>query len=298
MLTVAVFSFNRGDYLRNCVESVQRNLPGAAIRIYDDNSDDPATRAVLADLGVPVITPDVSDGGRHGGLYANMQAALMAAQTPWILFLQDDMQVVRPVSISDHQMIEACFATDPRIGFVSPIFIKAVRQRRHERLLQPAAAGRFYVPSDLAGKKLQSRRLAYFDAPIAHVARLAAAGWHFAATEGANVAQARARFSYMPILADPFTFFCPEVPFYRNRSQSRAARLAQRVVGGAVKSLADMTLAEVAQLKARSMAELPIAERFLTTTDPNVRRPFVYKDVAARWWLRALHGLEQKLTRR
>lgn len=298
MIEVAVFSFNRGAYLQNCVGSIRRNMPGALVTVFDDNSTDSETLAVLDRLALPVVRPMADGGQRHGGLYANMQAAVDRATRPWVLFLQDDMQVVRLVAPSDIATIAACFATDPAIGFVSPIFIKAVRQRRHERLLQPAGAGRFYLPSDLARAKLLHRKMVYFDASIAHVARLRAAGWRFAATEAENARQARARFSCMPILADPFTFFCPEVPFYRNRSQSLAARLARRVVGGEVKSLVDMTPAEVARFKARSMTELPVAERFLTTTDPNVRRPFVYKDVAARWWLRLLHGLEQKLTRR
>ena len=44
MFEVAIFSYNRGEYLKNCVESVRRNIPDATIRVYDDCSDDPETR--------------------------------------------------------------------------------------------------------------------------------------------------------------------------------------------------------------------------------------------------------------
>jgi hypothetical protein len=274
------------------VQSVQRNLPGAAIRVYDDNSDDPATQAVLADLGVPVITPQASDGGRHGGLYANMQAALMAAETPWILFLQEDMQVVRPVGDADMATIATLFAQDARRAFVGPTFLKAIRLKRHQRLCVPREKPRCYRLRHGATEAEQAARIAYFDVAIGHVTRLRAAGWQFADTEHGNVQQARKLFSDMPTLGEPFVFYLPEVPVFRDRRKSLAARIAARLSGPGVKAFHDMTPEQVARFALRPLDQWPVAEDFLTPRDPDVRRPFVYKDVKRTWWLALLHRAE------
>jgi hypothetical protein len=100
------------------------------------------------------------------------------------------------------------------------------------------------------------------------------------------------------VLADPIAFFCPEVPFFRNRDKKTlASRIAGRFVGRHLKSFHDMTADEVARMKARELAVWPVAENFLRTTDPSVVRPFVYKDVKARVWLYLLHKIEQLLRR-
>ncbi len=292
MLTVAVFSYNRGDYLRNCVQSVQRNIPHAVIKVYDDNSDDPATLTVLAELGVPVITTDVNDIGRHGGLYANMQTALMAAKTQWILFLQEDMQVVRRVDDSDLNTIAALFAEDPQRAFISPVFIKGVRLKRHQRLNAPQSDPRCYRSRCQVTDTEYAARITYNDVCIGNVARLRQAEWNYVESEHGNVLQARRLFSDMPTLGAPFVFFLPEVPVFRDRRKSLAARIAARMTRQGIKSFHDMTPDEAARFVARSLDQWPVAENYLRSIDPTVRRPFVYKDVNRHWWLALLHRLE------
>ncbi len=290
-LAVAVFSYNRGDYLRNCLESLRRNMPFAEVTVYDDHSDDPATLAYLGSLRERVVQPPRDKGTRHGGLYANMQASLAGASSDMLLFLQEDMQVVRPVSERDVQEIAALFDASPDRAFVSPAFIKGLRRRRYLRGLMPCATPRSYVSRNHAD------RLAYFDVAVAHVARLRAADWRFAASEHANVLQAREAFGDMPVMAEPFVFYCPEVPIFRNRGRSLASRMAARLTGPDVKAFADMTDAEMHAFRARPLDRWPVAEDFLHPLNPRVRRPFVYADVRARWWLRVLHKLEQALKR-
>jgi glycosyltransferase involved in cell wall biosynthesis len=85
-LTVAVFSFNRGAYLENCLASLQRNMPKARVVVYDDLSDDPATQAVLRQLTVPLVQPKVAAMAQHGGLYDNMARAVADVQTDYLMF--------------------------------------------------------------------------------------------------------------------------------------------------------------------------------------------------------------------
>ena len=50
-LEIAIFSYNRGAYLENCVTSVVRNMPGIPYLVYDDGSDDSSTLSYLHRLG-------------------------------------------------------------------------------------------------------------------------------------------------------------------------------------------------------------------------------------------------------
>lgn len=296
MIDVAIMAYNRPDYLKNCVDSVRRNIPQARIRVYDDVSDDPQQLRYLKELGDEAVISPSEDKGRHGNLHANMAAALAGAQHDLLLILQDDMQVVRPVNADDIAQINACFQRFPESGFVSPLFMRGDRMRRFKRELAPMADMRFYI-SDPANRGDSKKFLSYFDSHIAHVARLRAAKWNFNVPggEGVNRQNARVVFGAMPMMADPFVFFCPEVPFFRNRQKKTlAARIARRFVGDTVKAYHDLTTDKVSALKSRPLSRWPEAEKFLEPTDKKVVRPFVYKDVKARLWLYALHKIEQK----
>ncbi|MCH8542014.1 MAG: hypothetical protein LAT61_00465 [Alcanivorax sp.] len=64
-----IFSFNRGRYLENCVNSIERCAPGTPIAIFDDNSEDADTIALLSRLRerYPVIQPEQGSYRRLGG---------------------------------------------------------------------------------------------------------------------------------------------------------------------------------------------------------------------------------------
>lgn len=124
-----ILSYNRGEFLKNCVASIEYCAPQCGINIFDDNSTDQITRVILADLSVrhSVHYPPAADAvaGKHGGLYGNMQSALeRVEQEDIICFVQDDMQLVRPISYDELQRIEKHFAEHSAIGFISPTFLK------------------------------------------------------------------------------------------------------------------------------------------------------------------------------
>jgi glycosyltransferase involved in cell wall biosynthesis len=302
MIEVAIFAYNRPDYLKNAVDSVLRHIPGARLRIYDDCSDEPAMLAYLSSLGEIVVRREVASHDRHGGLYANMNRALNGAERPLLLMLQDDMQVVRQFDAKDLEALDRLFGSNPKMAFVCPLFMKADRKRRFRRELVPDLELRAYISPPVA-EMTSKNCLSYFDVHIAHVDRLRAAGWQYLQEgEGQIRDSARVLFGAMPMLGDPCVFFCPEVPFFRHREQSLAARIASKYIGRHVKSFVDMTESDTTKLRSRDLAVWPFAEDFLTPNDANVVRPFVYKDVNARLWLYALHKIEQwvrsKLTHR
>ncbi|MGV8953955.1 MAG: glycosyltransferase family 2 protein [Cypionkella sp.] len=292
-ITVAVFSYNRGAYLEFCLASIARNLPQARVVVYDDLSDDPATVAVLAALRVPLVQPTAVARAQHGGLYVNMRRALAEVTTPYLLFLQDDMQIVRQVTVQDIATIEAMFAADEACGFISPLFMKAQYARKLRGQYQAAPLLRSYVCAPEIAR--EAMRFAFADVTLAHVPRLRAAGFDILDGEGANEVQAEAMFSQMPLMADPFAFYCPEVPTFRNRKRPFSGRIARvmRRAGGL--GFVDMTAAEVDALRHRDLSVWPFAEDFLTPENPQVRRPFVFQDFQGPLALRVLSRVEYLL---
>lgn len=298
MLSVFIFSYNRGLYLRNCLESVQLCAPGCDVTVLDDDSTDLQTREILASLpsGVRVRQPNRRSGERHGGLYANMQTALdRAPSNRPALFIQDDMMLVRPVRQEDLQYVDAFFKHFPRAAFLNPVFLKGKRKRRDYRVtrLHPDFPVYFrHYPS-----KKNSRGLTYADAVLADPDRLRAARWRFLPGEIANAEQAREQFGDMGFMAYPFMMFLPRVTVYRGGRKTVGVRLAERRAGTDPKPYLPMPEDRLRELFQRDLSVLPHAERFLTCADPAVPRPFVYSAVNAFLIPYCLHKMELFLRR-
>lgn len=296
--TIAILSYNRGGYLLNCVESCQRNMPGSCIRIYDDQSDDPATVDALdrvRDMGCEVFSSEkILEKERHGGLYANMQSALSDCESPYLIYLQDDTQLVRLVDAETISLIEEAFA-DVDVAFIRSQFFKQMDMHRfrphfpeeiQEDVLEPI--GR-YRSCDIDH--------AYCDIMIADARKLRAAEWRFCPNERANQIQARSMFKFMPYLRHPFVFYCPEVPSYRDRKLYLASRIVQKGRMGKIVRLNDLVGDRLSLFLSRPLSEFPIAEDWLTPTLPDVKRPFVFQDYSRTWWLTALYKVESRLWR-
>jgi hypothetical protein len=296
-LAAYVFSFNRGPFLRHCVETIRAYAPTLPLTVVDDGSTDPETLEVLRQLppGVGLLAPVSGGAQRHGGLYANMQRALDDCDAEHVLFLQDDMQLVRPLRAADFDYLHAFFAHYPRAAFLNPVFLKGQRARRDLRITRLQADFPVYFRADPG--KAHPRGLSYADAVIAHVGRLKQAQWRFVAGEVDNARHAAQLFGPMGFMAHPFAMFLPEVPVYRGKRMTWAVARAQRLGGAQPKAYAPMDEAQQDAFLARDLAVLPVAERFLRCTDPRVRQPFQYSAVNAYPGLRVLHKLEQWLRR-
>lgn len=290
VITVAVFSYNRGAYLEFCLASLARNMPMAKVVVYDDLSDDPETIEVLSRISVPLVQPTAVEKAQHGGLYRNMARALADVDTPFLMFLQDDMQIVRPVDAADIDTLHAIFARDPDCGFISPLFMKAGYARKMWAQYAPDAPSRTYVCAPHIERK--DMRFAFSDVCIAHVGRLRAAGFQILQGEGHNEAQAKGCFSQMPLMADPFAFYCPEVPTFRNRKRPLSGRIAKALPRAQGLGFGDMTTAETLAFRKRDLAVWPFAEDFLHPQNPKTRRPFVYQDFQGPLALRIMSRLE------
>jgi glycosyltransferase involved in cell wall biosynthesis len=290
-LDVAIFSYNRGDYLKNCVDSLQRNVPGVHYTVYDDGSDEPLTVAYLKSLGEHVLHMKSAGEDRHGGYYSNMQAALDATRADYLMMLQDDVQVVRPFAPEDLSSIHRVFDQSPTTVFISPLFLKGSKRAYFKQRYQPDAVLRCYrwsADPDETGKVPQK----YADIAVLHVARLRQSGWRFAASEEANGALADRLFGDMVQAAEPWVFYIPEEPAYRGRVLTYGAKLAVRMSGSEVKSFQDMSPQASLAFAQRDLGVYPFAEDFVDTVDPTVRKPYKFNAYRTRWLPLILNKLE------
>jgi glycosyltransferase involved in cell wall biosynthesis len=87
LLTVCVCTRNRPEALDRALRSVLENAPGASMVVSDDGDNEAAKEIVQR-------FPNCSwQRGPRRGLGANRNAALAAARTPWVLFLDDDARL-------------------------------------------------------------------------------------------------------------------------------------------------------------------------------------------------------------
>jgi len=290
-LQFAVFSFNRGPFLAHCVRSIEQCAPGAAVHVIDDASDDAETRRVLETLSARHTVTVVRSSGphKHGGLYTNLQTALDAAQpeTP-LCFLQDDTQLVRPVTGQDHDAIARFFAAGSAAAFLSPTFIRRSRPVRMPDALTFDPAVGVYWPKP----QPQHAGVYYSDISIVLPQRLHCAGWRFLPGESRNERQAADRFGRMGILAAPFAMWLPLVPAWRGKRKTWALRLGERRSGCGFHPIEPMTDAEVDALRHRRPDVFPYVEDFLRVHGRALAEPWRYNGLQGQRVLKWLNRLE------
>lgn len=294
MTTIAffVFSYNKGRLLANCVESIEQCAPFASITVVDDRSDDPETCRILEQLAAShrVIQSLARSRHKHGGLYHNMQLALDTAdQHGLACFVQDDTQIVRPLTQDDETSLAACFANDSRLGFIRPTFLKgsALARGRGTGFRFDAGSGLYFAQPD--GR---SAGVHYSDVFLAPPERLRAVGWRFQFGEGANQALAARHFGPMGYLQYPFVMWLPHTPAFRGRQKTWTLSIAERVRGCGIYPYRIMRPDEVRALGNAAQQRPAVAEDFLTPAQGTPSKPWIYHPLQGSRWLKHLHSLE------
>lgn len=293
---VCIFSFNRGLFLENCVRSVERCIPSARIAVIDDASYDESTRAALDRIASrhSVLQPGKVSRHKLGGLYGNMQTALEHARDEdLVCFLQDDMQVVRPLVESEIIAIDAVFDRDDQLAFLHPCFLKGCNRTRDQQTLKYDAKYDAYFRSETS----QSAGQFFSAVLITRPARLLDRNWAFAGSEPENDRQARAMYRRIGHLFAPFAMWLPEVPAYRGKRKTLALRLAEMRRGSGFYPYSIMTDQQVQALRSRSPNILPVAEDFLECSNTAIPRPWAYYPMQGSHWLNRLNSLELAIRR-
>ena len=285
-----IFSFNRGLFLKNCVDSIEACCPGAEVTIFDDDSDDPETKQVLSEVAQShrVEQPGNRSSHRLGGLYGNMQSALeLYEQEDTLCFLQDDTQLVRPLMEQDFQDIEAAFRDNPNLGFISPCFIRGRTLDRGAEF-EPDPHQKLYFR-----KPDQRSSGCHFSALlITKPARLAAVGWQFGGSEPENDRQASQVLGPMGYLHAPFAMWLPEVPAYRGKKKTLGLKLAEKKRRCGFYPFRILSEDEAAALRQRDPGVLPKAEDFLHCTPEEPPKPWAYNPLTDTGWIKLLNQVE------
>lgn len=288
-----VFSFNRGRFLKNCVDSIEQCCPNARVTIFDDDSDDPETQEVLKALAVRHRVEKLGNGSSHrlGGLYGNMQTALeLYADEPTLCFLQDDTQMVRPLLDSDLGEIDAAFEADPNLGFISPCFIRGRTLMRGAEFDYDSRSCLYYRRPDArsAGRHFSALL-------ITRPARLAEKGWRFQDSEPGNDQQAASLFGPMGYLYTPFAMWLPEVPAYRGKKKTLGLKLAEKKRRCGFYPFEILSDDDVRALRERKPDLLPEAEQYLRCSPQEPPKPWAYNPLTDTGWIKFLNQVEVAL---
>lgn len=285
-----IFSFNRGQFLENCVASVEQHAPDSRIFIYDDQSDDPETISVLERLSRKhnVISNNPSGCDKHGGLHANMQAAFNAMPDDELFcFLQDDMQIVRDITSDDISYVREFFIRCPNAGFLHPGFLKGCNRERNRLIYYDAVSGVYFC-----GPNRHSAGTYFSDILISNSSRLRSYAWQFDQIEAESEKQAKVHFTEMGFMFNPFVMWLPSVPAYRGKKKTFALRYAEKMSKSGFYPFLSMTEAEVTRLTMRDSSVLPVAEDFLKCTNADIRKPWIYYPLQKTRLLKFLNRLE------
>jgi len=291
LLTVCIFSFNRGKYLRNCVDSIRSCIPEADIVIFDDDSDDPDTLEYLAEAAshCRIVEPRKAGAIKHGGLYHNMNTALdLLRDRPLICFLQDDTQVVRAVGTAELEDIQGVFTETPGLGFIHPCFVRGIDLRKRPVIPMPGPNSRFFFRQD-AG---QSAGIHYSDLVLFKPKRLISAGWSFHQSEPENDRQAKDLFGMMAYMWIPFAMWLPEVPAYRGKRKTLGLRLAERNKRVGFYPFKFMSKDVVLRMQRSEAPRLPVAEEFLECIPGSPPKPWTYNPLTGLNLLKHMNNLE------
>jgi len=258
-----VFSFNRGEFLAHCINSIRRCAPGCAITIHDDNSSDALTRQILAGLAndISVVQPPADSGdSKHGGLYGNMQRACAAVdEHTLICTLQDDMQLVRPLHRADLEQWLALYNSGQHHGFLQPAFLKSLATNVRSEHVSYDSPKQIYQ----VNRSNRSAGAWYSDVFMIQARLLREHNWQFASRESGNEQQARQHFEQMGYLRNPFVAWLPGAPAWRGKRRTLAMKLAERKRHCGFYPFSIMTDEQSAAFCARDAEQLPIAETWL-----------------------------------
>ena len=268
----AVFSYNRGQLLSNCVRSIERFSPETEIVVFDDGSDDEITQRSLEAIrsrGHQVlVNADIASASR-GNLYANMNHALELAGErgfPLLHLMQDDLQFVwrDPRLVDD---IGALLAACSDAGQVLIHFWK-----------------RLSVDLSTVFESVQAYRASRALAAIGvvDVERLSSHGFRFHASESASAAYAAERGLWSYGIPNPVVARVPWPMHARHRAmagaekESRAEFLVRPLDAGAIE-----------RLKTRSLQTRPFGEDFVVPWGWRCWQPYP-TGASYRIWLRSL----------
>lgn len=293
LMYFCIFSFNRGQLLKNCVESIEQCVENPTILVVDDNSFDPETLKIIKEIEIKhkVIKPDIDNFHmlKCGGLYNNMQMALNYIPPGELAyFAQDDSQLVRKVSTQDIADINLFFNKNSDSAFLNYTFLKGKVRERDQISTYFDDESKSYFRKNTG----QSAGVYFSAICIAHADRLKAKNWQFDARERNNNIQAKTLFGLMGFLKNPFLMQLPSAPAYRGKVKTLGLSLAEKHHKCGFHPFNLMSSKESEEFQNRKQEILPVAEDFLTLKNTELRKPWAISPFQDTKLLKPLHRIE------
>lgn len=272
-IKIYVFSFNKGVFLENCLRSIEVCAPSCEVVVIDDQSDDQKTKDVLNYFSdkFQILIAGKHDEVEHktGGLNNNMSFALSDAREKdiqYVLFLQDDMQLVRPLLNDDIVNAEMFFSSNKNSAEMHTCFMKMLNadQEQHTRIDN---SGRAYIRTP-GGRKGWS---GFSDVGLFNVDRFFELFANFKLTQGEylNNKYAEKNNIQMGISINPFMMWLPYPVSYRGKNRSIPLRIIELFGGCGYYPYSVMSSSEVSAFTNRDIEKRPYAEEWLTANDLN-----------------------------
>ena len=260
---IYLFHYNRGAYLENAVRSVEDLAPGLALTVVDDDSDEPEALASLERVRARhrcvVPKADTSDF-KTGGLPSNMRWAHHDARkngVKFALFLQDDMQLVRPLMARDNELFHTYFERNPDVVQLWTTFVRGRTNERYQR------AGKRFECRDGAHFGIDGPGKTYSAVGLFDVERF----WRLVGDLPGNEAETRRHIAQLGMscgmYAYPFMMWLPFPTTFRGGRREPGRGTLERLAGAGLHPYRYLDDAEQARLWSRDVRHLPLADQWL-----------------------------------
>lgn len=293
-MRVFVFSYNRGKYLKNCLDSLERNAQKYPITVIDDGSEDPHVWDTLHDRrnNIDVVVNNVSGNSYLGGLYRNMQYAIDTYRdTGMALFIQDDQQVLRPLKKQDEESWKAFFYANPGAHELITTFPKKDSVADTDGLIVDEK-------NNLYWRDPHKSNRAFFTATgVLNIEKMRQDGWRFLPTEGENNIQAEELGYKLAMSPYPLMMWLPNAESSKFRKKGFSHKIAEwyrRVGFYPYEQLGKETLTWLEQ---RPIHEVPYAQDVLQPRGFPEGRQWLFEDAtkSVRWIHRRLKKKKKKM---
>lgn len=293
-MNVYVFSYNRGEFLDNCLHSIELCLPNHEVHVLDDNSQDQLTQEVLArwsDRFHIHQSEQMDADHKVGGLNRNMQWALdhaVATDSEFALFIQDDMQIVRRFEPADSDSIQGFFNANASAIIFQPCFMKKCDYADETEKTRVDTSGYAYLR--LGG---HSRQLGFSDVGIFHVSRFHKLFGPLVGGEGENNRRSEYLGLQMGISVNPFMMWLPMPISHRGKRRNLTLRFQEWLFGGGFHPYALMDHETVSRLTSRDSRMRAFAEDWLKS--PGVKQYKCWAFVGGRSALYEIGGWRRQV---
>lgn len=278
-ILIAVMSYNRGQYLLNCIDSIQKNLSfNYELVIYDDHSTDSVTTEILKSLPVEVRPTNLGgESKKHKGLYLNMNDALRDAldrNFDALFVIQDDMQVIRKIGEETVNLLSRVFSANLGVVSIVPLFFKKNHQKNYDSLIT--------LDSDLQVFYSKTWDQLYMngvaDVGIFDVRKLGAVNWVFENNETDNLLKGKGLKLRRAVLKSPFLAYLPWPETFRHRITSLSDLITvytDKIFNAGFHPFKEMT--KLAEDRLKKSVSIPFAEDYLELRNPGrLRKPWNY----------------------